>query len=296
MTDELEFSLVENAEDFLEASVDHVRTPEPRDWKYAILHLASALELLFKAILEREHWSLLFEDVNKASIASLTSGKLHSVRFDTAIERARKIVGVELKTRDLDYLGRIHALRNGLQHFTVRINIEQAKSIVARGISLFLDLQHRYVDVSANREFEQRINQALLEFEEYVDVRVRALQPELNAACRPAEGFRACTGCLQGTLVTEGYEAKCLYCGASMSFAALAEATDGPGGPCPQCEIGVLGFVLSTNEDGRFVCVSCGFAAEESLNIRCNRCGVEFWCDGQPPYCSTCWSEIVEKG
>ena len=67
MADELKLSLVENAEDFLSEAVKYAKAASPRDWKYATLHLWTALELLLKALLENEHWSLLFEDINKAS-------------------------------------------------------------------------------------------------------------------------------------------------------------------------------------------------------------------------------------
>jgi hypothetical protein len=65
MTDELELSLIKNAEDFLVEAVKYAKASSGRDWKYAVLHLWSALELLIKALLQEEHWSLLFEDVNK---------------------------------------------------------------------------------------------------------------------------------------------------------------------------------------------------------------------------------------
>lgn len=73
--------------DFLREAVHYATMTTPRNWKYAILHLCSALELLFKAILEQAHWSLIFENVNEASGRKLHTGDFHSVRFDTAIKR-----------------------------------------------------------------------------------------------------------------------------------------------------------------------------------------------------------------
>jgi hypothetical protein len=46
MVDELKLSLRENAEDFLREAVKYAQASSPRDWKYAALHLWSALELL----------------------------------------------------------------------------------------------------------------------------------------------------------------------------------------------------------------------------------------------------------
>ncbi|MDJ0466041.1 hypothetical protein [Streptomyces sp. H27-C3] len=46
-------------DDLLSATtyLTHGDPPEPRDLKYAILHLQAAVEVLLKARLQREHWS-----------------------------------------------------------------------------------------------------------------------------------------------------------------------------------------------------------------------------------------------
>lgn len=43
MADELQLTLIENAEDFLFEAVKYAKASSPRDWKYATLHLWSAL-------------------------------------------------------------------------------------------------------------------------------------------------------------------------------------------------------------------------------------------------------------
>ena len=54
-------------------------TPSDRDSRYAVLHLAIGAEVLFKSALLREHWSLVFEKSDGASLASLASGDFRSV-------------------------------------------------------------------------------------------------------------------------------------------------------------------------------------------------------------------------
>ena len=120
MADELKLSLLENAEDFLREAVKYAKVSSPRDWKYAALHLWSALELLLKALLETEHWSLLFEDVNKASRKKLEEGDFQTVRFDTALERIGGIVGISILDRDLRYLRQLRDLRNRMTHSAVQ--------------------------------------------------------------------------------------------------------------------------------------------------------------------------------
>ena len=53
MTEKLSFTLIENSFCFLESAIKYSKEKERRDWKYAILNLANALELMMKAVLEK---------------------------------------------------------------------------------------------------------------------------------------------------------------------------------------------------------------------------------------------------
>src|SRR5712692_8889514 len=82
-----ELSLIENAFDFLQEAIDCLREGSPRKLKYSVLHLASAAELLLKARLSREHWSLIFKDPAKASEESFASGEFASADFQDVQDR-----------------------------------------------------------------------------------------------------------------------------------------------------------------------------------------------------------------
>ena len=296
MADELKLSLLQNAEDFLREAVKYAKASSPRDWKYATLHLWSALELLLKALLEGEHWSLLFEDINKASRKKLSEGDFQTVRFDTALERIHGIVGISIGERDLRYLRQLRDLRNRMTHSVVKLNVEQAKSVVARGISVFLTLEQQHLHEEPDRALEYEVNQALQDFQKYVDARLRDLKAELERSDRPHRWFRTCSSCTQETLVSRDETAACLFCGEEVAFEDLAHYhSEGPAGPCPECEEGILAFVLLNNDEGRFVCPKCGFETEENRNTSCGRCGKEYWNEDGSPMCDDCWSEIMNK-
>ena len=53
MLEKLSLTLAENSFDFLNSAVKYARGKDARDWKYALLNLASALELMMKAVLKR---------------------------------------------------------------------------------------------------------------------------------------------------------------------------------------------------------------------------------------------------
>lgn len=295
MADELRLSLVDNAEDFLREAVRYAKASSPRDWKYAALHLWSALELLLKALLESEHWSLLFEDTNKASKTKLREGDFQTVRFDTALQRIQGIVGISIGKKDLHYLTTLRDLRNRMTHSSVKLNVDQAQSVVARGISVFLTLQQQYVHEEPDKALEYEVNQALQAFQKYVDGRLRELKAELERSSRPHRWFRTCSRCTLETLVSREESAFCLFCGEVVPFDDLVHFNEGTAGPCPSCDEGTLVFVLLNNEDGRFVCARCGFETAESHNTSCGRCGREYWDEDGSPICADCWSELMER-
>jgi len=92
--DKVVYFLLENALDFILYAAEHVKQDSPRSWKYALLHLISGIELLLKSRLELEHWSLLFQEVDKANESSFDSGDFRSVDFDSLIQRLSGISGI----------------------------------------------------------------------------------------------------------------------------------------------------------------------------------------------------------
>lgn len=296
MAEELKFTLIENAEDFLREALHYVVASEPRDWKYAILHLCSALELLLKAILEKEHWSLLFEDVERASRQALHNGNIETVRFETALTRLQNIVGITFESKSLTYLRQLRRHRNWSNHFSLQLNVEQAKSLVAHGIVVFLTLEQRYLHSTPDRSLEYEINQTLHGFEKYVNERLRDLRLELDTTDRPPPRFRMCMKCLQETLILEESWFECLFCGETWSFHDFAEYYgEGTGGYCPSCHDGVQHLVIFNNDEAGFICARCGFETEEDLNTACSRCGQKFWDDYASSVCSDCLGYMMEK-
>jgi len=82
--------VVENAIDFQErAFQDMERAP-----KYSPISFTAAVELLLKARLMLEHWSLIIDDPRRAKAASYRRGDFKSVGMEEAIQRLQDIAGV----------------------------------------------------------------------------------------------------------------------------------------------------------------------------------------------------------
>ena len=69
--------LLENAFDYLLSAAEYASLKSPRSWKYAILHLVAGIELLLKARLQQEHWSLLFQRVESGYRSHITIRYVH---------------------------------------------------------------------------------------------------------------------------------------------------------------------------------------------------------------------------
>ena len=138
---EIKWDLVENSEHFLREAVAYAGRDSPREWVFALVHLATALELSIKSILRQEHWSLLFDDVDSASREALKTGRFRSVGRREALRRTQEIAGVTLTEKDRKYMKRLQDLRNQVLHYEAALNIEQVKSMVARGLNIFNQFQ-----------------------------------------------------------------------------------------------------------------------------------------------------------
>jgi len=73
--------LTESAFDFLEKSVDELE----KHPKYSVIHFATAVELLLKARLMREHWTLVVERASDAVLKDFLDGKLRTISQSDAL-------------------------------------------------------------------------------------------------------------------------------------------------------------------------------------------------------------------
>jgi len=112
-------SLVKNAIDFLRKSVDELE----KDPKYSVIHFFAAIELLLKARLLAEHWTLILTDINKVRIKKNTllqkfkDGDVHTVGLEQAIKRLRGVCELHIPKRAEDYFNKVKKHRNKLVHF-----------------------------------------------------------------------------------------------------------------------------------------------------------------------------------
>ncbi|WP_344388763.1 hypothetical protein [Streptomyces vastus] len=85
--------------------------------KYAVLHLQAATEVLLKARLELEHFSLVFKDPARASVEDFRKGSFESCGMRDVIVRLRNIAQVSIEEKDARAIDSLAEARNALQHY-----------------------------------------------------------------------------------------------------------------------------------------------------------------------------------
>ena len=85
-------SLTRNAFDFLERGISEFdKSP-----KYSVIHFCAAVEMLLKARLMKEHWSLIVSKPDQANLAKFMAGDFSSVTLEDARARIRDVAGEDI--------------------------------------------------------------------------------------------------------------------------------------------------------------------------------------------------------
>lgn len=277
----MHFPPVANAMDYLVSVVRHLKgEPAPRDLKYAVLHLQAASEVLIKARLLREHWSLVFKEPGRATRRAFEAGDFESCGTREAIDRLRNIVGITIDDKTSKTLNGLAKSRNALQHYGLTEPAGAIEARTARVLDFLLDFydEHLYGLLDAAEQEDIRDEQAevlaaLREIKSFVRARMDRLRPELE----PLKHLTVqCFGCLQWAWVMNEGLSYCYFCGGGWTAgtAAYFYAVDFLGLPhhewrarnnnarslCPRCNLKTLvpGVHLAdAPESPVFFCFNC---------------------------------------
>ena len=278
------FSLLENGIDFVLSALEHVAgAPSNRDLKYAVLHLSSGIELILKEKLIREHWTLVFDRIENASLSKFRNGDFNSVTFENCIQRLSGICGVELDGNVRKNLKNFRDRRNRMEHFQFDESVEAIKSSCSVVLVFLYDFIHK--ELSPTTDIEDEINQILSylrEFDGFVKERMKSVRKETSDSYSPV---KTCPRCLQQAVTIDGGEVECHFCRYSAeaesaadeyvseviglsSYETVKDGGEWPVYSCPEC-----GNTALVHEDGDFTCFGCGEHWTESTMRFCGSCG-----------------------
>lgn len=315
---ELKFTMFENGLDFILSSLEYLINAEEeaieekkmRNLKYSILNLSSGTELILKSRLYSEHWTYIFQDMNKANRKDLVKGKIKSVDSNTTIDRLGRLCDITFNEEEKDQLRTLRETRNKIEHYEVKENLLSVQSIVNKVLTILFNFissndEKLYSSDIEQFEKEKNINQLII-------LKLSKIQEHYKSAVKMAEvsvknsmyNCVVCPKCTEKVLIIgepEG-ESNCYLCrykstGEKVawdyinSFLSINEyelATKGGEYPlynCPNCASN--SFVL----DDKYICFSCGEIYDIDDISKCWDCGELYTKreDDSLNICSTCY-------
>ncbi len=255
--DQIFDSLVRNALDFLDHAIrDFDRAP-----KYSVIHFCAAVEMLFKARLMREHWSLVISKKENANLQKFISGDFVSVTLDDSRSRLRDIVGQVISDEAFKSFSDLSKHRNKMIHFFNRDVEGDAKAkagIVAEQCRAWFYL-HRLLRENWQDHFENyrtefaKADVAMKAHRKYLGTKFEALKNELIDKTKDGCLPKGCSAC--------GYEAalpkeldnrvktlSCLVCDHTEFHVTF---------DCPHCSV-----EIEAVGEGFATCSKCGESIE----------------------------------
>lgn len=252
--DKLLVRLIDNALDFAADAAQAVGK-NPRQ---SVLSFAASVELIFKARLFCEHWTLILDKPGKKSLRHVESGEFKSVTWQEAIARLETVAGETLTEHEFKKFARIASHRNKCIHFFhpeyAAASDESVASVVAEQFAAWFYL-HRLMTGRWKTYFSHRlakiteIDKAIRKNKHYLQGRYDALQPEIKATKKLGEQYTKCPTCSFLSLHVDDsaaplYHRHCKVCDAWHDF-LLAE--------CTGCE-----HDIRIEGDGEGTCEECG--------------------------------------
>jgi acyl carrier protein len=300
---EIHFNILENALDFIESGVEFFGRNEyvndlgkglrvffpsyskPHDYKYALLNIASGLELLLKARLEIEHWSLIFDSVDKAIKDNLKTGNFSSVSFSNLILRLQNICGIKISEKQLKELKEFKNLRNKIEHYTFNINVYAIGPRLINILQFILHFIQDELEESGHLKYNDArvvsIKNNLSRISSFVDSRYKDIESKIESN----KNIALCPICQQDTVIKSNNVTSCLFCLSKFDteefidkylnrfhFSVLYEHHSQGGFEvltrCPACEQYTL-----IEEETRYKCLNCLEEYRLKEISRCIKCG-----------------------
>lgn len=136
----MKYNLLENGLDSLSEAISYyVRAEEEADdrlYKYSILLMSHSVELILKQILEDEHYSLIYKDID-------TIGKREeTVTIYQALQRINTICKIKLEEYIINSIYKLTKERNKIQHYKVDLQMAEVIKLLNESYAVIKYLLH----------------------------------------------------------------------------------------------------------------------------------------------------------
>lgn len=328
----VQYTMLENGMDFIISGISYLQRAElkneeeniqGRELKYALLHLSSGIELVFKSRLYIEHWTYIFEDMNKASKKSYEDGSLKTVDSNTAIDRLERLCGYSFDEKQKDHLKKLREARNRFEHGYINNNPRAIESIINKAVEViadFLGKNYQEFTMPSNMNLSNGLtNKEKIFFQELTE-KIGRLKNHYDDAVKLAnlralditlkENLMECPECGEKLLRhadVEYTKCECYFCGYSddpqnvakeyienvLNISEYETVHDGEKFPlyiCPDC------YHESMVRTKKFYfCFSCGMKYKLTELRNCILCDELFFSLNDEIYCDNCKESLNEK-
>ena len=208
--------------------VDHAITSFSEDEKVSLFLFATGVELILKARLYHEHWSLIFANVDQANFKNFETGDLKTVGADKIQERIKQIIGNNIPISFED----IRKHRNRIAHFTHGETAEQRVEIISHQVRGWFDLysliRHEWRPVF--KKYRNKVNaleNKMRQHSEFLDAKFQAIQPDLKNEKQSGNKILDCPACKYKAMATWKlggaiYHGNCRVCGRIENYIKLS--------------------------------------------------------------------------
>lgn len=227
--------MADSAFDFL----DQARADLDKKPKYAVIHFATAIELILKARLLKEHWSLVVSMSGDADRNAFQNGTAKTVTVDQAVRRLEHIAAQPLPPGAGDAFKTIGAHRNRMIHFFHEAASPQAEEAARAKVTaelllgwfyllrLFRNWQAEFADHGPRI---QRVVCGMRSSRDYLKVVYEESRPQIFKLTAEGATFRDCASCgfpsARVAPVDDTIDdLSCLVCGLGDTLVTM---------PCPQ--------------------------------------------------------------
>lgn len=212
----VKFDLLENGLDFITEAIETINASSNyKKLKYALIHLCSGVELIFKEILRNKDWRLIFQEPKDATAELLQSGNFESVSFKKAIIRLESNCNIKFSIEDLKILEDFRNKRNKIEHFKVDEQVSTIRGISSKVLIIIIQLIHQKIEIEKvsplSRKFINNLPKELSKFNIYVAEQMKTIKTKQDENILKGLTLIKCPNCYQNTFFIDS-KLKCLFC------------------------------------------------------------------------------------
>jgi hypothetical protein len=247
-------SVVKNAFLFLKQSVNNL-DEIPRS---SIIDLYTAIELLFKARLMKEHWSLILTKPEDADITRFENGDFHSVYLEQSEKRLKNICKESFKLEAMNNFKALGEHRNQIVHFAHTGFSNNSDELVIEhwGAWFYLhDLLKTkwYAIFSDFQSAFDSLHTKMQNRKGFLNVKFDAVFNLIEIEKKKGNEVKTCPSCsFDGALITQenywGDDFHCMVCDVKDEIPKVLDVTI----ECEHCGVDVSYFMLEEHK-----CYSC---------------------------------------